>query len=66
MERAASALCVVPAQSRQMLCIRFASCVMHSGCVFTRVPVYGCLGEQQAKGSSASVGECECDGCVVW
>ena len=46
--------------------ISVASCVMRSGCVFTRLAVYGCLGEQQAKGSSASVGECECNRCVVW
>ena len=46
--------------------IRVASCVMRSRCVFTRLTVYGCLVEQQAKGSSASVGECECNGCVVW
>ena len=42
--------------------IRVESCAMRSGCVFTRLAVYGCLGEQHAKGSSASVGECECSG----
>ena len=46
--------------------IRVASCVMRRSCVFTRLAVYGCLGEQHAKGSSASVGECECNGWVVW
>ena len=66
MERAASALCVVPAQCGQVLGIFFVSCVMRSGCVFTRLPVYGCIEEKHAKGSSASVGECECNGWVVW
>ena len=66
MERAASALRVVPAYCRQVLRICVPSCVMHRRCVFTRLTVYGCLVEQQAKGSSASVGECECNGCVVW
>ena len=66
MERAASALCVVPAQCGQVLRICFVSCGMRSGCEFTRLAAYGCLGQQQAEGSSASVGECECNGCVVW
>ena len=42
MELAACALCAVPAQSEQVLGIRIASCVKHSGCVFTRLAVYGC------------------------
>ena len=46
--------------------IRVASCVMRRSCEFTRLAVYGCLEEQQAKGSSGSVGECECNGCAVW
>ena len=46
--------------------IRVASCGMRRSCEFTRLAVYGCLEEQHAKGSSASVGECECNGCVVW
>ena len=65
MERAACALCVVPAQRSQVLCMRPQLHVMRSRCEFTRLAVYVCLGEQQAKGSSASVGECECDGRVV-
>ena len=66
MERAASALCVVPAQSRQVRRICVASCVMRTRFEFTRLRFYGCLKEQQANGSSASFGECECNGCVVW
>ena len=62
MERAAGALCVVLAQCRQVHCA--LSGVMRGGCVFTRLPLY-CLGEQQPEDSSASVGECECNGCVV-
>ena len=64
MEHAAGALCVVLAQCRQVRC--GLSRVMRSGCEFTRLAAYGCLGQQQAEGSSASVGECECNGCVVW
>ena len=66
MERAACALCVVAAQCTQVLCMRPQLHVMRSRCEFTRLAVYGCLGKQQAKGSSASVGECECNGYVVW
>ena len=66
MERAACALCGVPAQCGQVLCMCPQLHVMRSRCGSTRLAVYGCLGEQQAKGNSASVGECECYGCVVW
>ena len=66
MERAASALCVVAAQCTQVLCMCPQLHVMRSRCRSTRLAAYGCLGEQQAKGNSASVGECECDGCVAW
>ena len=66
MERAASALCGIPAQCPQVLCMRSQLHVMRSRCGSTRLAVYGCLGEQQAKGNSASVGECECYACVVW
>ena len=66
MECAASALCGVQAQCTQVLCMRPQLHAMRSRCEFTRLAVYGCLGEQQAKGNSASVGECECDGCAVW
>ena len=66
MERAASALCGIPAQCPQVLCMRSQLHVMRSRCGSTRLAVYGCLGEQQAKASSGSVGECECDGYVAW
>ena len=66
MERAACALCVVAAQCTQVLCMRPQLHVMRSRCGSTRLAAYGCLGEQQAKGNSASVGECECDGYVAW
>ena len=46
--------------------IRVASCVMRSGYEFARLAVYGCLGEQHANDSSASFGDCECSGWVVW
>ena len=66
MERAACALCVVPAQCPQVLRMCPQLHVMRSRCGSTRLAFYGCLGEQQAKGNSASVGECECYACVVW
>ena len=66
MERAACALCGIPAQCPQVLCMRPQLHVMRSRCGSTRLAVYGCLGEQQAKGSSASIGECECNERVVW
>ena len=66
MERAASALCVVAAHCPQVLCMRPQLHVMRSWCGSTRLAVYGCLVEQQAKGSSARVGECECYGYVAW
>ena len=65
MERAACALCVAPAQCTQVLCVSPQLHVMRRRCVFTLLAVYGCLEEQQAKGSSGSVGECKCNGCVV-
>ena len=66
MERAACALCGIPAHCPQVLCMRPQLHVMRSHCGSTRLAAYGCLEEQQAKGSSASVGECECNGYVVW
>ena len=66
MERAACALCVVAAHCPQVLCMRPQLHVMRNRCGSTRLAVYGCLVEQQAKGSSARVGECECYGYVAW
>ena len=66
MERAACALCVVAAQCTQVLCMRPQLHVMRNRCGSRRSAVCGCLVQQQAKASSASVGECECDGCVAW
>ena len=66
MERAACALCVVAAHCPQVVRMCPQLHVMRSRCRSTRLAVYGCLVEQQAKGNSASVGECECYGCVVW
>ena len=66
MERAACALCVEAAQCTQVLRMRPQLHVMRSRCGSTRLAAYGCLGEQQAKASSGSVGECECYACVVW
>ena len=64
MERAASALRVVPAYCRQVLRICVASCVMRSRCVFTRLTVYGCLVEQQAKAALRVLGSVNAMG--VW
>ena len=66
MERAACALCGIPAHCPQVLCMRPQLHVMRNRCGSTRLAVYGCLGEQQAKASSGSVGECGCYACVVW
>ena len=55
MERAGCTLCVLPSQCREVLCILAASRVMRSSCDATGLPVYHCLGEQQAKGSSGQV-----------
>ena len=64
MERAASALCVVPAQCTQVLRISFASCVMRSRWESTRLPVYGCLVVQQAKAALRVLGSVTAMG--VW
>ena len=66
MERAACVWCVVQTEGGRVLCMCPQLHVMRNRCGSTRLAVYGCLGEQQAKGNSASVGECECDGYVVW
>ena len=66
MECAASALCVVPTEGGRVLCMCPQLHIMRNRCGSTRLAVNGCLGEQQAKASSGSVGECECYGCVVW
>ena len=66
MERAACALCGIPAHCPQVVRMRPQLHVMRNRCGSTRLAVYGCLEEQQAKGNSASVGECECNGHVAW
>ena len=58
-------LCVAPAQCTQVLCMRDESSVMRSRCVFTRLPFYGCLGEQHADATSTWFGGCAFDGRVV-
>ena len=66
MERAAGAVCVVPAQRIQVLYIRAVSRVLRRHCESMRLPAYGCLGEQQANGNCASFAICALDGCVLY